>query len=104
MNELREKARAFLSDKKSNFTNPTGDELEFYTALLTQFGELIQSQPINKERRFAETESFWIRLRKFINDVQVSDMIGQEEKDMILNQCKIELRFRESLTNKTDQQ
>ena len=37
-------------------------------------------------------EGFWERLQAFVKDVQVSDLCGEEEKEMILNVCEEQLK------------
>ena len=34
---------------------------------------------------YSEEKSFWIRLKLFIKDIEVSDICGHEEKEMILH-------------------
>ena len=43
------------------------------------------------EKDFTQTEGFWIRLQDFVKDVQVNDPMSDEEKDMILWNCKEQL-------------
>ena len=35
--------------------------------------------------------NFWSRLQSFVSDIQVNDMAGEEEKEMIINVCNKQL-------------
>lgn len=71
-------------------TNTFRQELiKEYNNALT-FDQLIERCKEMRES-YSRKESFWRRLSNFVHDIEVSDMMGQEEKDMILIQCKNEL-------------
>lgn len=36
---------------------------------------------------YTKDPSFWVRLLKFVSNVQTGCMMGDEEKDMIINVC-----------------
>jgi len=37
-------------------------------------------------------EGFWKRLKAFMNNVEVGDMAGEEEKEMILHTCEGQMK------------
>ena len=39
--------------------------------------------------------NFWSRLQSFVSDIQVNDMAGEEEKEMIINVCNKQLNDKE---------
>ncbi len=45
-----------------------------------------------EEWDYTTDPKFWIRLRMFVLDVQVSDLIGEEEKGMILHNCEKKIK------------
>ncbi len=38
---------------------------------------------------YTEEKTFWIRLQSFVSNVQTGCAMGEEEKKMILNICKL---------------
>lgn len=60
----------------------------------TRFFILITSQTKNSQQAntkpidYTKTISFWTRLEMFVHNVKVNDLAGEEEKQMILNNCK----------------
>lgn len=67
------------------------DCFELKEMTLDEWNEYSGIKHINN-KDYSQQESFWIRLKDFVHNVQVNDAMSQEEKDMILNICKEKIK------------
>jgi len=54
---------------------------------------------INKMEDYTKEIGFWQRLESFVKDVQIGCAIDEEEKDMILHNCKLKILDLQNASN-----
>ncbi len=47
----------------------------------------------NMARDYTKELGFWKRLQSFVENIQISDYPGEEEKTMILHNCKLKIKY-----------
>jgi len=66
--------------------NGEGIETTYYTMKLDIAAEIIE---MREKQPFP---NFWKRLKDFVYDVEIGCAMGEEEKEMILNVCKKQMK------------